>query len=271
MASPGAVPRPLTRCSAPPGAARARDLRRLSRFLRETTVNPHYCSSCRSGPRIALLRFAAAVLSAGSRRGQGPNLATTAPADDRCQEGACARGRTWVRECVYAFMSVKERVCVCVRAEGVSPAPGALGGELRAKPEPAALPGAGLLHGWWLCWCCRGRRRRALRLVAVVQKMFLFYSRPKNLPCLLSMPGLTAPQPRFFFFFFPFSTKTPGFSRSWDGGGGGGSSGGGGLRDQVAGKGREIEMRKIRVLEGGEREGESWGWEQRKEIRINKI
>lgn len=69
------------------------------------------------------------------------------PRIDRCQEGACARGRTWVRECVYAFVSVKERVCVCVRAEGVSPAPGALGGELRAKPEPAALPGAGPLHG----------------------------------------------------------------------------------------------------------------------------
>lgn len=54
-ASPGAVPRPLARCSAPPGAAGARDFRRLSRLLRETTVNPHYCLSCRLGPRIALL------------------------------------------------------------------------------------------------------------------------------------------------------------------------------------------------------------------------
>lgn len=113
VASPGAVPRPLARCSAPPGAARARDLRRLSRFLRETTVNPHYCSSCRSGPRIALLRLAAAVLSAGSRRGQGPNLATTAPAEDRCREGACAQGRTCVQESVYACVSVKECACVC--------------------------------------------------------------------------------------------------------------------------------------------------------------
>lgn len=55
-------PRPLARCSVPPGAASARDLGRLGRFLRETTVNPHYCSSCRSGPRIALLRLLAAVL-----------------------------------------------------------------------------------------------------------------------------------------------------------------------------------------------------------------
>lgn len=46
---------------------------------------------------------------------------------------------------------MKERVCVCVRAEGVSSAPGALGGELRAEPEPAALPGAGRLHGEWQC------------------------------------------------------------------------------------------------------------------------
>lgn len=41
VASPGAVPRPLARCSAPPGAAGAQDFRRLGRFLRETTVNPH--------------------------------------------------------------------------------------------------------------------------------------------------------------------------------------------------------------------------------------
>lgn len=146
MSSPGAVPRPLARCSTPLDAAGARDFRRLSRFLRETTVNPHYCSSCCSGPGIALLRPGAAMLSAGSHLGQGPNLATTALADAGCQEGACARGRTCVRECVYACVSVKERVCVCMRAEGVSSAPGALGGELRAKPEPAALRGAGRLH-----------------------------------------------------------------------------------------------------------------------------
>ncbi|EPQ11745.1 hypothetical protein D623_10033180 [Myotis brandtii] len=146
VSSPGAVPRPLARCSALPDAACARDFRLLSRFLRETTVNPHYCSSCRSRPPIALLRPGAVVLSAGSCRGQGPNLATTTPVDARCQEGACARGRTCVRECVYACVSVQERVCVCVRADGVSSAPGALGGELRAKPEPAALLGAGRLH-----------------------------------------------------------------------------------------------------------------------------
>ena len=122
VASPGAVPRPLARCSAPPGAAGARDLRRLSRFLRETTVNPHYCSSCRSGPSIALLRSVATVLRAGSRRGQVPNLATTAPVDDRCPEGASARGRMWVRECVYQCVYVKESVRVCAsRRDELSP------------------------------------------------------------------------------------------------------------------------------------------------------
>lgn len=116
VASPGAVPRPLARCSAPPGAAGARDRRRLSRFLREATVNPHYCSS------IAVLRSVATVLGAGSRRGQVPNLATTAPADDRCPEGASARGRTWLRECVYACVSVQESVPVCAsRRDELSP------------------------------------------------------------------------------------------------------------------------------------------------------
>lgn len=80
-----------------------------------------------------------------SRRGQGPNLAIAAPAEDPCQEGACARGRVCARVCIRVCVS--ERVCVCVRAEGVSSAPGELGGELRAKTEPAALPGVGRLHG----------------------------------------------------------------------------------------------------------------------------
>lgn len=112
VVSPGAVPRPLARCSAVPGAASARDLGCLGRFLRETTVNPHYCSSCRSGPRIALLRLAAAVLSASVRRGQEPNLFIfTVPADDSWQESACVRERMFVPECGY--------VCVCEKRECV--------------------------------------------------------------------------------------------------------------------------------------------------------
>lgn len=118
VASPGAVPRPFARCSAPPGAARDRDFRRLSRFLRETTVNPHYCSSRRSGPCIALLRLAAAVFSAGSRRAQGPNLATIAPADDRCLKGACARGRMCVRVYIRVCIRERESVRVCASRRG---------------------------------------------------------------------------------------------------------------------------------------------------------
>lgn len=148
MASPGAVPRPLSRCSAPLGAAGARDFRRLSRFLRETTVNPHYCSSCRLGPRIALLWLAAAVLSAGAAGGRDRTWLLPRQRKILARR-VLAPGVVCVRECVYACVSVKE--CVCVGAEGVSSAPGELGGELRAKPEPAALPGAGRLHGRWLC------------------------------------------------------------------------------------------------------------------------
>lgn len=91
VVSSGAVPRLLPRCSAPLGAESALDLGRLCWFLREMTVNPHYCSSCRSGPRIALLQLATAALSARCRLGQEPNLATIVPADDRCQE--CVRSR----------------------------------------------------------------------------------------------------------------------------------------------------------------------------------
>lgn len=58
--------------------------------------------------------------------------------------GSSVSARVSVRVCV------RERVCVCVQAQGVSSDPGALGGELRAKPEPAALPGTGRLHGCWL-------------------------------------------------------------------------------------------------------------------------
>lgn len=47
---------------------------------------------------------------------------------------------------VYKRMCPRKRVCVCMRAEGVSSVPGALGGELRAKPEPATLRDAGRLH-----------------------------------------------------------------------------------------------------------------------------
>lgn len=87
-----------------PGDASARDSGRLGRFLRETTVNPHYCSSCRSGPRIALLRRAAAVLSASVRRG-----ARTEPvyyrASGRQLAGGCLRPGTFV----YARVGI--RVC----------------------------------------------------------------------------------------------------------------------------------------------------------------
>lgn len=69
VVSSGAVPRLLARCSAPLGAESALDFGRLCWFLREMTVNPHYCSSCRSGPRIALLQLAAAALSARGRLG----------------------------------------------------------------------------------------------------------------------------------------------------------------------------------------------------------
>lgn len=73
---------------------------------------------------MALLRPGAVVLSAGSCRGQGPNLATTTPVDARCQEGARARGRTCVRECVYACVRARESVRVCASRRGELSPPG---------------------------------------------------------------------------------------------------------------------------------------------------
>lgn len=67
-------------------------------------------------------------------------------ASRRSLPGGCLRPGSYVCARVCIRVCVRERVCVCVRAEGVSSAPGALGGELRAKPESAALPGAGRLH-----------------------------------------------------------------------------------------------------------------------------
>lgn len=96
---------------------------------------------------------------------------------------------------------------MCERAEGVSSAPGALEGELRAKPEPTALRSAGpLCTVDGSCWCYRGRRRRrALRLVAVVQKMFLRYSRLKKHALSTEHAQFDSSTAEGFFFFFPFS------------------------------------------------------------------
>lgn len=111
--SPGAVPRPFTRCSAPPGAAGSRDFRRLSRFLQEATVNPHYCWSGSSGPRIAPLAGGGGALSwqppgAGTKPGYHRTSGRPLP-------GGCLRPGSYmcttvcIRVCVREIDSVRMR------------------------------------------------------------------------------------------------------------------------------------------------------------------
>ena len=81
---------------------------------------------------------------------QQPPRAGTEPGSHRAGgrrlPRGCVRPGSYVCARVCIRVCVRERVCVSVRAKGVSSAPGALGGELQAKPEPAALRGAGRLH-----------------------------------------------------------------------------------------------------------------------------
>lgn len=95
---------PLARCSAPPGGA-ARDvpdLGLLSRFLRAATVNPYYCRSWGSGPRIALLLGS---LPAAARRRQGPNLRTPAGAGGQPLPKGCVN-LAWGLLCVCRSVRV---------------------------------------------------------------------------------------------------------------------------------------------------------------------
>lgn len=104
-------PPPLARCSAPPGAADGRDFRRLSRFLRETTVNPHYCWSCRSGPCIVPPDRGSGAVSqqpAGAGSEPGYRHAGSSPLPV-----GCLRPGSYVcaRMCIRVYVHERENVC----------------------------------------------------------------------------------------------------------------------------------------------------------------